>query len=66
MQKEVEYIKSQNRICETIDLSKSMDEIMATLQDFINKTRIFISYNREEYALAEMVYNRLSLYEFDV
>lgn len=66
VQKEVEYIKSQNRICETIDLSKSMDEIMATLQDFINKTRIFISYNREEYALAEMVYNRLSLYDFDV
>ena len=66
VQKEVEYIKSQNRICETIDLSKSMDEIMATLQDFINKTRIFISYNREEYALAEMVYNRLSLYDFSV
>ena len=55
VQKEVEYIKSQNRICETIDLSKSLDEIMATLQDFINKTRIFISYNREEYQLANMV-----------
>ncbi|MBR3455384.1 MAG: toll/interleukin-1 receptor domain-containing protein [Bacteroidaceae bacterium] len=66
VQKEVEYIKSQNRVCETIDLSKSMDEIMTTLQDFINKTRIFISYNREEYALAEMVYNRLSQYDFSV
>lgn len=66
VQKEVAYIKSQNRICETIDLSKSMDEIMETLQDFINKTRIFISYNREEYTLAEMVYNRLSLYDFSV
>lgn len=66
VQKEVEYIKSQNRICETIDLSQSMDDIMATLQDFINKTRIFISYNREEYPLAEMVYNRLRLYDFAV
>lgn len=66
VQKEVEYIKSQNRICETIDLSKSLDEIMSTLQDFINKTKIFISYNREEHELAEMVYNRLSLLDFAV
>jgi len=66
VQKEVEYIKSQNRICETIDLSRSIDEILSDLQDFINKTRIFISYNREEYQLAEMVYNRLSQYDFSV
>lgn len=66
VQKEVEYIKSQNRICETIDLSKSMGEILSDLQDFINKTRIFISYNREEYLLAEMVNNRLSRYDFSV
>lgn len=66
VQKEVEYIKSQSRICETIDLSKSMDEILSDLQDFINKTRIFISYNREEYRLAEMVYERLSQYDFSV
>lgn len=66
VQKEVEYILSQNRIYETIDLSKSMDEIMATLHDFINKTRVFISYNREEYSLADMVYNRLSLMDFSV
>lgn len=66
VQKEVEYIKSKNRICETIDLSKSMDEILSDLQDFINKTRIFISYNREEYQLANMVYERLSQYDFSV
>ena len=66
VQKEVEYIKSQNRIYETIDLSQDMDEILSTLQDFINKTRLFISYNREEYPLAEMVYNRLRLYDFAV
>ena len=66
VQKEVEYIRSQNRICETIDLSKNMEEIMSTLQDFINKTRIFISYNREEYQLADMVYHRLCQYDFAV
>lgn len=66
VQKEVEYIKSQNRICETIDLSKTIEEIMSTLQDFINKARIFISYNREEYPLAEMVYHRLRQYDFAV
>ncbi len=66
VQKEVEYIKSQNRICETIDLSKNMEEILSDLQDFINKTRIFISYNREEYQLANMVYERLSHYDFSV
>ena len=66
VQKEVEYIKSQNRICETIDLTKDMDEILSDLQDFINKTRIFISYNREEFQLASMVYERLSQYDFSV
>lgn len=31
-----------------------------------NKTRIFISYNREEFQLADMVYNRLFLNDFSV
>ena len=66
VQKEVEYIKSQNRICETIDLSKSMEDILSDLQEFINKTRIFISYNREEFQLAEMAYKRLMQYDFSV
>ena len=39
---------------------------MSTWQDFINKSRIFISYNREEFKLAEMVYNRLSQLDFAV
>ena len=56
VQKEVEYIKSQNRICETIDLSMDINEIFAHLQEFINKTKIFISYNREQLQLAKSVY----------
>lgn len=38
----------KNRICKTIVLSKSMDKILSDLQDFINKTHIFISYNSNE------------------
>lgn len=64
VQMEVDYIKLQNRICETIDLSKSVEDIKASLHDFINKTKIFISYNRAEYELAENVYKRLSCYDF--
>jgi hypothetical protein len=66
VQKEIAYIKSQNRIIETIDMSKTIDEIAEDLKDFIAGTRIFISYNREEYALAEMVYRRLCKYDFAV
>lgn len=64
VQREVEYIKSKNRICETVDLSKDIDEIVVTLQDFINKTKIFVSYNREVYPLAKKVYDRLSRLDF--
>lgn len=66
VQKEVAYIKSQNRICETIDISKDPNEISSDLQNFINKTRLFISYNQEEYNIAKRVYERLSRYDFSV
>lgn len=66
VQKEVEYIKSQNRICETIDLSMDISDIFTHLQEFINKTRIFISYNREQLQLAKSVYERLLQYDFSV
>ena len=66
VQKEVAYIKSQNRIIETINMDKSIDEIAEDLKDFIAATKIFISYNKEEYALAEKVYERLSKYDFAV
>ena len=62
----MEYIKSQNRHLVTIDLSKSIEEIHSTLNHFINQTRIFISYNGDEFKLADMVYNRLSNLDFSV
>lgn len=63
VQKEVEYILSQNRICETIDLEDSIDNIYNKLKSFIRQTKVFISYNREEYSTALQVYNRLSKYD---
>lgn len=66
VQKEVDYILSKDRICETIDLSKPVDDIMDLLDDFVNKTRLFFSYNREEYKTAKSVYDRLIQYDFSV
>jgi hypothetical protein len=66
VQKEVAYIKSQNRIVEAIDMTKGIEEIAEDLKDFIAATKIFISYNKEEYDLAEKVYERLSKYDFTV
>lgn len=66
VQKEVEYIKSQDRIYEKIDLNDSIEEIKDQLQQFINHTRLFFSYNREECELAKQVAERLSKYDFSV
>lgn len=66
VQREVEYIKSKDRMYETIDLSKSLNEIKDDLQQFITKTRIFVSYNREEVALAKEFALRMSKYDFSV
>ena len=66
VQKEVEYIKSKDRIYETIDLAMSIDEIKDKLRDFITRTRIFVSYNREEVALAKAFALRIQKYDFSV
>ena len=66
VQKEVEYIKAQNRICETVDLDRPIEEILAGMKDFIHKANLFISYNKELYPLAKEVYRRLRLYDFNL
>ncbi len=66
VQKEVNYIKSKERIYETIDLNKPVDEIKKTLQQFVTKTRIFVSYNREEVQLAKSFVLRMKKYDFNV
>lgn len=64
VKEEVEYIKSQNRIYETIDLDLPIETIKQKLSEFKRKATLFISYNRENQKLAKMVYDRLSKFDF--
>lgn len=66
VKEEVEYIKSQDRICETIDLDMPIEEIKKVLSEFKRQATLFISYNRENQNLAKSVYERLSKYDFQV
>lgn len=66
VKEEVEYIKSQDRICETIDLDMPIEEIKNVLSEFKRRATLFISYNRENQNLAKSVYERLSKYDFQV
>lgn len=64
VQKELEYIKSKNRIYQTIDLSKSEEEISKELKFYRSSAEIFISYRREDRFIAEELHTRLNKYDF--
>ena len=66
VQEEVKYIKSKDRIFETINLDLPMTEIKGQLDNFRKKANIFISYQRDDTELAKTIYNRLKKYEFNV
>ena len=66
VQKEVEYIKSKDRIYEIVDLNTPIDKIRQQLKQFARKTRLFVSYNREEHELAKQYALRMKKYDFDV
>lgn len=66
VKEEVKYIKSQDRIYETIDLDLPIDTIKQKLNEFKRKATLFISYNRENQKLAKMVYERLSKFDFQM
>lgn len=63
VKRELEYINSKDKPFETIDLSKSDEEINRSLVQATRKTRIFISYSRTDYKLAKSIYTRLSKYD---
>ena len=63
VQSEVKYIKSQQRSYETIDLSKSEDEIKAQLDKLVKSTQIFLSYSRNDYELVNAVYSHICKYD---
>ena len=63
---EIQYIKSKDRIFESIDIEQSETGIIEQLNDFRKKTNIFISYQRDDIELAKSIANRLKKYEFNV
>lgn len=63
---EIKYIKSKDRIFETIDIEQSEEGIIEQLYDFRKKSNIFISYQCEDIELAKSIANRLKKYEFNV
>lgn len=66
VQEEVKYIKSKDRIFETINLDLPITEIKKQLDNFRKEANIFISYQREDSELAKAIYCRLKKYEFNV
>ncbi len=66
VQREIEYIKSQQKPYEIINLSKNENEILEQLKEVRRRSKLFISYARKDQALASHIYNRLSKYDYDV
>lgn len=66
VKREIEYIKSKDRNFDIIDMTVNDDLIRQQIERIKKQTTIFISYNREEYNLAELVYDRLCKYDFDI
>lgn len=66
VQEEVKYIKSKDRVFETVNIDLPLHEIKKQLDNFRKKTNIFISYQRDDTNLAKAIANRLKKYEFNV
>lgn len=66
VQHEVEHIKSKDRNFDVLDLTADDEEVLKQIEEIKKKATIFISYNRDEYLLAEKVYDRLCKYDFDI
>ena len=66
VKREIEYIKAKDRNFDVIDMTVPEDLILQQIEKIKKQATIFISYNREEYNLAERVYERLCKYDFDV
>lgn len=66
VQREVEYIKSKDRNFDVWDLTTDEKNVLKQIEEIKKKATIFISYNRDEYMLAEQVYDRLCKYDFDL
>lgn len=66
VQREIEYIRSQQKPYEVIDLSLKDDRILDQLKEVRRKSRLFISYARADIRLAERIYERLRKYDYNL
>lgn len=63
---EIKYIKSKDRVFETINIALPESSIKEQLEDFRKGSNIFISYQRDDVELAKAIAIRLKKYEFNV
>lgn len=63
VQSEVAYIKSKLRAYDTIDLSKSEEEITLLLDEIIKGTQIYLSGHRSDAELINTVYSHINKYD---
>lgn len=63
VQSEVKYIKSQQRSYETIDLSKSDEDIKAQLDLIVKRTQIFLSYPIAASEIVDAVCSHVNKYD---
>ena len=66
VQKEVEYIKSKERIYQTIYLDQSEDLIEQAILGFVNRSKVFISYSSRDTMLARLIAQKLRERGFSV
>lgn len=66
VQKEIDYIKSQQKPYEVIDLSKSDEQILKQLKEVKRRSKLLISYARQDHYLASVIFQRLSKYDYEV
>jgi hypothetical protein len=66
VQDEVRYIKSKGRVYQTINLEDPDEAIEKEVTDFVNRSKVFISYFRFDISLARIVMDLLRQYGYDV
>lgn len=66
VQDEVRYIKSKGRMYQTINLDDMDEAIEKAVTNFVNRSKVFISYSRCDVGLAYSIKELLSQYGYDV
>ena len=66
VQDEVRYIKSKGRVYQTINLEDSDEAIEKEVTDFVNRSKVFISYSHYDISLARIVMDLLRQYGYGV